>query len=571
MKTHIRIRAWMLTALIVALTAAPLAALAEKSPTVEKAEADGEKVTEKIVTTTTDLKDAEAGDTADITVVIPPKLPAPEPTPLPAPEEAREKETLYLFPSSVYETSANGARQIIKTYTLADGENPYDISRESFVREGWFYELTDIIRTETASATEIEHKETVALGTDVNDTESVLKLFSPTLEVKTEDGFYGLLTLSVSSIRVETAGTKTSSWEKSVTREYPSLPSADTSYVPKEVTDGGRTYTLADVDWRPQNVVTVDYDQGIAETYTAVATYTRTATSTTVTGYTVTADYLGVISRISPESTVYTAYFLGSKISGAATPVPVVPDEPEDESPAHVTSPPPDPEPTPEPSEIEEPPASSETEPSETGTSETEPPETEEPEKSEKGVSALWFTLPLAVLFLAAAAFISRGVYQKIAAKRDGDPRFPFSVFAKREKTGEAAEASVTDDDEDEDEDEDESAMVSVYSVTENADDDGPDDEPVNDEPDDKPDDEPDGEAAAAPQGTTLTPGGDDRKQRTRRLIKEAAYAEKILSNAGVPPEKLQSVLTELFRTSDAKAVLDRWKTAESADGAGDG
>ena len=62
---------------------------------------------------------------------------------------------------------------------------------------------------------------------------------------------------------------------------------------PKTTERGGRTLTLADVDWQE---AATDYQDGydLVVRYTATATYTGTATSKYATGYTVTADYKGM-------------------------------------------------------------------------------------------------------------------------------------------------------------------------------------------------------------------------------------------------------------------------------------
>jgi hypothetical protein len=133
------------------------------------------------------------------------------------------------------------------------------------------------------------------------------------MEYTSVDGFVGILTLDVASIKVETAGTKTSSYTTTITREYPHLSSNDSSLVPKTVEEKGKTYTLAGVDWRVGNTVTVDYDTQ-PEYYTAVASYTATGTSTTVTGYVTTAVYNGALAKLSQGRTVYTAYFEGKEI-----------------------------------------------------------------------------------------------------------------------------------------------------------------------------------------------------------------------------------------------------------------
>ena len=134
------------------------------------------------------------------------------------------------------------------------------------------------------------------------------------MEYKSDDGYAGILNLDVNSIKVETAGTKKSSYTISSVREYPNLSSNDTALIPRTITDNGKTMTLAGVEWRTQTSSSVDY-QELPVTYTAIANYTATGSKTVVTGYTVTANYKGSISKAITGKTVYTAIFNGSKIS----------------------------------------------------------------------------------------------------------------------------------------------------------------------------------------------------------------------------------------------------------------
>ncbi|MDR2088519.1 MAG: cell wall anchor protein [Clostridiales Family XIII bacterium] len=228
-----------------------------------------------------------------------------------------------LYPTSVEELRENNGRQIIKTYALSANENPQNISREPFERDGWLYTLSDITKTETALADARDHTETVTVNTESKDMEAILRELAPTLEFTSEDGYTGVLTLNVAAIKVEQAGTKTTGFNVSATREYPHLSSNDTSLIPKTITDGGRTLRLAAVDWRAGNLVTVDYE-ALPEYYTAVATYTGTGSKTVVTGYTTAAEYSGTIGKIKPGSTVYTAYFLGAEIVPELTPPEIV-------------------------------------------------------------------------------------------------------------------------------------------------------------------------------------------------------------------------------------------------------
>jgi LPXTG-motif cell wall-anchored protein len=233
-----------------------------------------------------------------------------------------------LYPVSVEELRENGGRQIVKTYALSAGENPANISREAFDRDDWRYALTDITKAETAVADAREHTETVTVNTDSNDMDAILRRLAPTLEFTSEDGYTGVLTLNIASIKVEQAGTKTSSFNVSAVREYPHLSANDTSLIPKTITDGGRTLQLAGVDWRAGNTVTVDYEV-LPEYYTAVATYTGAGSKTVVTGYVTTAEYTGTVSKLSRSNTIYTAYFSGTEIAPERTPIEIVTPTPE--------------------------------------------------------------------------------------------------------------------------------------------------------------------------------------------------------------------------------------------------
>lgn len=261
-----------------------------------------------------------------ITVVMPGHEPETEQV-----VEPVQSAPIKVYPSDVTEIREGSSWEIIKTYELDEHESPDDIPRDSFERNGWTFTLTDILRKETAHAEARPHTETITLNTDTKELEKILPLLDQTMEYTAEDGFTGILNLDVSSITVETAGTKTTSYAMSVTREYPHLSANDTSLVPKTVEDRGTTYTLAGVDWRAGNTVTVDYE-ALPEYYTAVATYTATGYSTKATGYTTTAVYNGDLAKLTQGKTVYTAYFLGEEIRTPLEmiePVPVAEPEPD--------------------------------------------------------------------------------------------------------------------------------------------------------------------------------------------------------------------------------------------------
>lgn len=99
--------------------------------------------------------------------------------------------------------------------------------------------------------------------------------------------------------------------------DYPNLASQDTANIPKTIEDNGRTLTLQNISWQTDNTANTD-GYAMGDRFTAVATYTGSATSSYVTGYTVTADYSGTVSRIALNKTRYVAIFEGTAIEPLA-------------------------------------------------------------------------------------------------------------------------------------------------------------------------------------------------------------------------------------------------------------
>ena len=215
-----------------------------------------------------------------------------------------------LYPVEVQEYTAGDLNEprISKTYELSLTDDPALIPSEDFERSGRTYTLLDIIKEDQTETDTKEHIEVITLETDTSDMAEILQLLEPELEITTEDGYTGTLTPDYPSIQVEASGYGTSSRTVSATRTYPNLSSADVALIPKTTEEGGRTLTLADVDWQE---AATDYQDGydLAIRYTATATYTGTATSKYATGYTVTADYKGDVTRTDCDTVRYTAIF----------------------------------------------------------------------------------------------------------------------------------------------------------------------------------------------------------------------------------------------------------------------
>ena len=178
------------------------------------------------------------------------------------------------------------------------------------------YTLLDLLKNDLTETDTKEHIEVLTLNTNTKDMAEILKLLSSELEVSTEDGYSGVLALDHTSIKVEAAGYKSRSYDVSATRTYPNLSDADTALIPKSVEENGRTLTLADIRWENAAADQMDGYE-LAMRYTAVATYTGTATSKYATGYVITADYSGEVTRTTCDTVIYTAVF--SSAGTAAT------------------------------------------------------------------------------------------------------------------------------------------------------------------------------------------------------------------------------------------------------------
>ena len=155
------------------------------------------------------------------------------------------------------------------------------------------------------------HTETVTRPSDTSNMEEILQGLEAELEVTTEEGYTGVLRLDHTSVQVTTDGYATKTQPLSATRSYPNLSEADVSLVPKSIEDSGRTLTLADVQW-----------QEAGGFYNAAATYTGTASSKYATGYTVTADYAGEVTKTTSGTVLYTAVFGLAEEREAVTAIP---------------------------------------------------------------------------------------------------------------------------------------------------------------------------------------------------------------------------------------------------------
>ena len=205
------------------------------------------------------------------------------------------------------------AKEIRKVYDLSPEQDPAGIPRSDFEQDGFHYTLTDLLRQELPEHDERQHTETVSLQSANKDMASILALLPQEKEFITEDGYMGTLSLQLDTVQVEVSGYGSSTREISATRSYPNLANQDTSNIPKTIQDNGRTLTLQTINWQTDNTATLD-GYALGDRFTAVATYTGSATSSYVKGYTVTADYTGTVGKINLDRVRYVAIFEGTPL-----------------------------------------------------------------------------------------------------------------------------------------------------------------------------------------------------------------------------------------------------------------
>ena len=203
-----------------------------------------------------------------------------------------------LYPAEIRTSEENGMIRLEKVYYLSTRDDPTAIPTGDFDREGRTYTLLDVLKNDQSVTDSKEHIEVVTVESSTDNMSEIIQQLEPALEVTTEDGFSGVLAPDYPSVKVEAAGYKTSSRTVTASRSYPNLSDADASLIPKTISDGGRTLTLADVQW-----------QEAGGYYNASATYSGTATGKYATGYHVTVEYKGEVTRTRSDSVIYTAVF----------------------------------------------------------------------------------------------------------------------------------------------------------------------------------------------------------------------------------------------------------------------
>ena len=206
----------------------------------------------------------------------------------------------------------NGQQQAIMVYTLLPDQQPEDLIEQDFEYDGYLYAYSGMTKQEQTFNEEKLHTETITVNTGSKDLKDILAELKPTIEF--DDGTsQGILALDHETIKTEAAGYKTSSYTVTATKNFTGLASNDSSLIDPTAVKNGRTLSLSNITWSVESTALVG-DALVPTTYSAVATYSGTASSTVATGYITTAEYTGKVTASGISSIKYTVTYIGTPV-----------------------------------------------------------------------------------------------------------------------------------------------------------------------------------------------------------------------------------------------------------------
>ena len=206
----------------------------------------------------------------------------------------------------------NGQQQAIMVYTLLPDQQPEDLIEQDFEYDGYLYAYSGMTKQEQTFNEEKLHTETITVNTGSKDLKDILAELKPTIEF--DDGTsQGILALDHETIKTAAAGYKTSSYTVTATKNFTGLASNDSSLIDPTAVKNGRTLSLSNITWSVESTALVG-DTLVPATYSAVATYSGTASSTVATGYITTAEYTGKVTASGISSIKYTVTYIGTPI-----------------------------------------------------------------------------------------------------------------------------------------------------------------------------------------------------------------------------------------------------------------
>ena len=119
---------------------------------------------------------------------------------------AEPEQSASYYPTSVEEYMEGDSSRIKKVYQLSLADDPSQIPTEDFERDGRLYYLLDMTRKDEVGVDIQTITQTKTLASETNNMEKILQSLEPQMEVTTEDGYTGTLTLDHTTVKVMADG-----------------------------------------------------------------------------------------------------------------------------------------------------------------------------------------------------------------------------------------------------------------------------------------------------------------------------------------------------------------------------
>lgn len=250
----------------------------------------------------------------------------PEQPPAPAttyearntPDQARE-----IYPVSTHTTEQNGILFLHRVYEVAPDFDPESLA-QPFEQDGYLFSRQDILKQELPGTTETRLAyQVVSIESEETDESKIKQQLVPVIDHE-ENGYTGQLQLDSSSIVMEASGYSYYQYTVTKEKEFTPLDRNDPVYMEKDTDENGVSMKLMDVEWSAQATTQVAGSL-VPAAYSGNAIYQGVATGRAATGYTVTAAYIGELTKVTPGNVQYTVIFRGEPVEPEKEPINPVP------------------------------------------------------------------------------------------------------------------------------------------------------------------------------------------------------------------------------------------------------
>lgn len=230
------------------------------------------------------------------------------------------------IPISVTTAELNGQQILTEVYQAGQEIDPESLIKDDFTKGEFIYSYDNITKEETESIEKKTVTQTVEMQSNTKDLSKNIDLFAATIEYTDEDGFTGTLNFDPKSVTTEASGYRKKQSTVTETKTYDGLPYNDPTLLPQSVEKNGHQLSVSDIQWQEE---TLAENGSIPTSYKAVVTYSKSLSSNVASGYTVTAEYAGEVTKDDQSDIVYTITYTGLPVPEPEPEIPETPEEPE--------------------------------------------------------------------------------------------------------------------------------------------------------------------------------------------------------------------------------------------------